>query len=269
MDSDAAAYIAAVETADGQALQYPVKLAIDAFVVGCKADGIWTPIKSACFLRGPRTLAGASVPLVGTAPTNVNFSSGDYSQFSGLVGNGSTKYLNSNRAANADPQDNNHASVWVTTNSGTGSYLFARSLGSGVGDTSVAPAIASNYPFRSRLSAFDAPSQGTRSTASATGFVGMARSASGSFVSRVSGSNETITSTSGTRPTETYGVFARRRSDTGTIDSYTSSRLAWYSIGESLNLALLDARLTTYMNDILKPITNQRRAAQTSIRSTF
>jgi hypothetical protein len=68
MDPDAAAYITAVETADGQALEERTKIAIDNFVLGCKADGIWTAIKASCILSGARTLAGALVPLVGTAP---------------------------------------------------------------------------------------------------------------------------------------------------------------------------------------------------------
>jgi hypothetical protein len=268
MDSDAAAYIAAVETADGQALQYPVKLAIDAFVVGCKADGIWTAIKAACFLRGPRTLAGAIVPLVGTAPTNANFVSGDYSQFSGLIGNASNKYLSS-RASNADPQNNNHLAVWVVTNSGAfQAFAGVNDTVAGQGDTLISSGLTTNFPFRNRLSAFDTPAQGTRSTSSSTGFLGMSRSSSTSFVSRVSGSNETITSTSTTPMSIQTHVFARRR-NSGVIDLYTGSRMAWYSIGESLNLALLDARLTTYMTDVLKPITNQRRAAQASVRSTF
>ena len=64
-DTDAAAYITAVETADGQALETAVADAINAFVVGCKADGIWDAIKASCIMAGARTLNGALVPLVG------------------------------------------------------------------------------------------------------------------------------------------------------------------------------------------------------------
>jgi hypothetical protein len=70
IDSDAAAYIAAVEAADGQALETATRTAIDSFVKGCKNDGIWNAIKASCILAGARTLAGALVPLVGTAPTS-------------------------------------------------------------------------------------------------------------------------------------------------------------------------------------------------------
>ena len=100
-DADANAYMAAVEAADGEPLELGVRLAITDFVLGCKADGIWSAIKASCILAGARTLNGALVPLVGTAPTNNNFVSGDYNRKTGLVGDGSTKYLNSNLLVNA------------------------------------------------------------------------------------------------------------------------------------------------------------------------
>jgi len=122
MDPDAAAYITAVEAADTAAgqtggLEEKTKIAIDNFVLGCKADGIWSAIKASCILAGARTLSGALVPLAGTAPTNVGglFLSGDYNRKTGLVGDGSTKYLDSNRANNADPQNNAHFSIYQSS----------------------------------------------------------------------------------------------------------------------------------------------------------
>ena len=72
-DPDAAAYVLAVQAADNEALEGGVVNAITDFVVGCKSDGIWDAIKASCILAGARTLNGALVPLVGTAPTNYNF----------------------------------------------------------------------------------------------------------------------------------------------------------------------------------------------------
>ena len=177
MDTDAQAYITAVETADGQSLPGRVKNAIDAFVIGCKSDSIWTAIKSACLLAGPATLSGALVPLVGTAPTNVNFVSGDYNQLTGIIGDGSTKYFNSNRNNNADPQNNVHQSVWVSTAHGSGSA--AAYLGAGGGGDSGATHIisdrtASNWvAWRSRQTSFQ-----TQSGGATTGFIGHSRSGS-------------------------------------------------------------------------------------------
>jgi hypothetical protein len=96
-DAEADAYIAAVEAADGQALEPGVKFAIKNFVLCCKQDGIWSAIKASCILAGARTRLGALTPLVGTAPTSFNFVDGDYNRKTGLVGDGSTKYLDSNR----------------------------------------------------------------------------------------------------------------------------------------------------------------------------
>jgi len=96
-DPDALAYLAAVAAADGAPVEVGVAVAVDDFFKGTKADGTFSAIKAACLLCGARTLAGALVPLVGAAPTNSNFLPGDYNRQTGLVGDGSTKYLDSNR----------------------------------------------------------------------------------------------------------------------------------------------------------------------------
>ena len=111
-DADAAAYIAAVEAADGQSLERGVKDAITEFVVGCKIRGIWDAIKSCCLLCGARTVAGATIPLKGNSPILTNFV-GNYNRETGLQRtNGS---FNINRNNNTDPQDNKHVAVYPTS----------------------------------------------------------------------------------------------------------------------------------------------------------
>ena len=237
-DADAVAYIAAVEAADGQALETATRMAINSFVKGCKADGIWTAIKASCILAGARTRLGALTPLAGTAPTSFNFVDGDYNRKTGLVGDGSTKYLNSNRAGNADPQNSNHLSAYVST-TGIG---FAVGYGNGSSsDTSIALGTpAASVPFRSRrVTTFQ-----TRSTVNAVGFLGVNRSASSIFVSRLSSANETINSNSQAPLSNNYFVFSRSVGS----PNYNTARMAFYSIGESLDLALLDTRVTTLIN---------------------
>jgi hypothetical protein len=51
-DADAAAYLRAVEAADGQALETPVKRAVDDFFKGCKADGTFSALKAPAFSAG-------------------------------------------------------------------------------------------------------------------------------------------------------------------------------------------------------------------------
>ena len=242
VDPDAADYFARIEEA-GSSINFNNRNAVNQFIVGCKEDGIWNAIKASCILAGADTLSGALVPLVGDAPTNFNFEDADYSVTTGLIGDGSTKYLSSNRSGSADLQNAFHLSFWSHT--ATASGVVMGSGGASLGASMITRGAAVNYPFRSRIAVFNVAAQGTRSTVSITGMVGHSRSASGSFISRISGSNQTITSTSASALNQDIFVFARN--NTGTADAFVAERLMFYSIGSNLNLALLDARLTALM----------------------
>jgi len=244
-DTDALAYIAAVESADTEALEDGVKIAYNNFIVGCKADGIWDAIKASCILAGARTLDGCLVPLKGTAPTNVGpFVSGDYNRETGLVGNGSTKYLNSNRAGNVDPQDNQHASVYLTVkDSSTSAYLGSRNSESSVGSTQLLSRTASvddDFAFVSQGGTFIRTGSTSR-----LGLVGVSRSTSASFVHRLNQSSSTATEASQTPSTLNYFVFNRSG-----FSLFCNARLSFYSIGESLDLSLLDTRVSALITAI-------------------
>jgi hypothetical protein len=247
LDPAAAAYIAAVEAADGQALEAAVRTAINNFVVGCKADGIWSAIKASCILCGARTLSGALVPLVGAAPTNFNFVAGDYNRKTGLVGNASTKYLVTNRAGNADPQNSNHIAVYASTAhsnaSNAGAYVATGGiLGlAGASDLGRSGANTANLFSRSRNST----SFAIDGAGAATGFIGLSRSASASYSRRANGTSGFASVTSETPASPNYHIF--RFSD---ASGYCNGRLAFYSVGESLDIALLDTRITTLYNAI-------------------
>jgi len=243
-DSDAEAYLQAVETADGNFLEAAVRAAVNDFVVGCKADGIWTAIKASCILAGARTLTGALVPLVGTAPTNVNFGSGDYNRKTGLVGDGDTKYLNSNRNNNADPQNSNHNAAFVKA-AGTGPTMTIM----GANDSSGLPpggnVINQSGFSRSRSTTgtqISIPSQ-------TTGLFGTTRALSSSYVFRANSQNSTINVASDGLFNTNIEIFRRQF-----FPNYSNARLAFYSIGESLDLALLDARVTALINAIAAAI---------------
>ena len=246
MDTDAAAYITAVETADGQALEEKTKIAIDNFVLGCKADGIWTAIKASCILAGARTLSGALVPLVGAAPTNVSFVSGDYNRKTGLVGDGTTKYLNSNRAGNADPQDNIHAFAWLPTQTLVNENI-ARQLLASVGNTwigyNTATAGGSQYFVRARQASSSIINFAATNVIKA---VGVSRSTSGSITVRADGVNTSVSIASAAAGTPSFFVLAAN--DGTSAIQHSPARLAFYSIGESLDLALLDTRVTDLIN---------------------
>jgi hypothetical protein len=240
-DPDAADYFARIVSA-GSTISVNNQAAVNAFIVGCKADGIWAAIKASCFLAGPDDLTGALVPLVGTAPTNGggNFVSGDYNRTTGLVGDGSTKYLDSNRNNNADPQDNNHNAAYVTEFNGNNySFMGAADPFNEAGANSMARNSSNEFFARSRTS-----TASTFSSTFSTGFVGISRGAAVSYVARNNGANATFTVTSSTPSNRNVFVFGRAAA------ALAPPRLAFYSIGESIDLAALDARLATYMASI-------------------
>jgi hypothetical protein len=234
-DADATAYLAAVQAADGQLLEPAVRIAVNNFIVGCKSDGVWDAIKASCILAGARTLTGALVPLVGAAPTNNNFVSGDYNRKTGLVGDGSTKHLDSNRNNNADPQNSKHISVYATTK-GFLAGFNAGYIGTGAAGTSLYASGSSQTLVFGGINggiAFD-PINVVPS------LIAVNRNAANSLQCRGGGSTLTSSTASSSLANLTISVFRQ--------PNYSNARLAFYSIGESLDLALLDARVTTLVN---------------------
>lgn len=235
-DANAAAYITAVEIADNSSLEDPVKQAIDEFVIGCKADGIWSAIKASCILAGAKTLNGALVPLVGTAPTNFNFVSGDYNRKTGLVGNATTKYLNTNRNNTADPQNNKHVSVFVNS---LGANTARAALGSALGNNG-ASGISVGGNCRINSSTAFSP------VTDPLNFRGATRSSSTTVVVRANSATYSSAIASQTPANVNFGVFCNII-NTGAANAISDSRLSFYSIGESLDLAKLDTRVTNLM----------------------
>ena len=246
-DTDAQDFINRVIAADvlagnSSGLEVGVQNAINAFVVGCKADGIWSAIKTACILAGARTLAGALVPLVGPAPTNVGnaFVSSDYNRKTGLLGNSLTKNLNSNRNNSADPQNSNHNAVYVTAaGTGTNVYIGCGAATNEAGANNMGINAGTLF-MRNRSSA----SFGS-SNAGATGLIGTSRSSSTAFDYRFNGSTQQHTLTSQPPFNGNMFVFS-----TTNNNFRANARITFYSIGEYLILALLDARVSALLTAI-------------------
>jgi hypothetical protein len=235
-DPDAADYFARI-VADGSSITTANKFAVNAFVKGCKTDGIWSAIKACCLLAGPDDLTGALVPLVGAAPTNNNFVSGDHNRTTGLVGDGSTKYLNSNRNNNADPQNSFHLCVYVTkaqANTTAMALIGAGGTSSGASGINNGVDVISARNRNGSLVAIGA-------SLPVAGFLGTNRSISTEYLIRSNAGNNSRATSSETPFNGNIFIFSRD----GTASS--DGRISFYSIGESLDLALLDARLTTYM----------------------
>ena len=238
-DSDAQSYIAAIQTADGQQLEDGVANAIKAFVAGCKTDGNWNAIKASCILAGARTLAGALVPLVGTAPTNNNFVSADYDRKTGLKGNGTTKNLNSNRTSNADPRLDAHYSCYVSS-LGAGIDYMGTQFTINAADFNGVRTASNVLSFSSRGANYSASYASP--AGSTTGFLGASRSSDTSFNTRFGGNSYVSTGGTYTPNASNFMIFSR------VGGNYSAARIAFYSIGQAVDLALLDSRVTTLIN---------------------
>lgn len=239
-DLDAQSYIAAVEQQDTQVLEYGVKVAINNFVVGCKDDGIWDAIKASCILAGARTLSGALVPLTGDAPTNFNFVSDDYDRKTGLKGDGSTKYLDSNRANDADPATNKHLATFSTQHhTRDTTRADAGSGGSSSGGCNLLATTTGRY-YRINWSLIVPISD----TSTQAGFWGASRSNVRPMDGRYGGTTYVIDDpVAGSITSSTTKIFSR---DT----TYSDARLSFYSIGEALDLNALDTRVSNLITSI-------------------
>jgi hypothetical protein len=254
-DTDAQAYITAVESADGQALETGVRDAINAFVVGCKADGIWAAIKASCIMAGARTLAGALVPLAGAAPTNFNFVAGDYNRKTGLAGSAinNTKYLNANRNNDAEASQNSkHYGLYASsfpiipdgaTQSCPLIAAFGTTGGASYSQIVVSASSANQLPDQILVRS-NSTSTSSQSITPVTGFIGTSRASSSTVTLRNNNTNTSISQASAAPASESTLLFQRGLNP----GALTAARLAFYSIGESLNLALLDARVTTLIS---------------------
>ena len=253
-DPDAAAYLRAVEAADGQALETPVKRAVDDFFRGIKADNTFGAIKAACLLCGARTLAGALVPLVGTAPTNGanGFVAGDYTRGGatpGLKGDGAS-YLDSGRATDADSQNDNHWAIYITT-----PQTVAGRSAFGSGDN---VAVSYNYHRTNtavgkvgepQLQNNTSTNYNTTNGLEAAGLSATSRSSASQY-DWVSGGSSGVVSASSVAPNSLNSYVFAANTETGAA-IFSNARLAFYSIGESISdLAALDARVTALVTAI-------------------
>lgn len=251
-DADARAYIAAVEEEDGQKLEKAVAVAIQDFILGCKADGIWDAIKASCILIGARTLDGALVPLVGPTPTGNNLVSGDYNRETGLLGNGINKSIDTGRNNNADGQDSKHIAAYVSSASASNAAApgaFPVYIGRGAGGSGACVFGRLNNNSTSLYSRHHSGTADTISSAgSATGFIGSSRSGSANYTFRHSGSSSTVTRTSQSPLNGNISVLNDLSDVSG--GSASAGRVAFYSIGSAIDLSLLDTRVSALYTDI-------------------
>jgi hypothetical protein len=243
-DSDCLTYLAAVKAADGAGVEVSVATAVDAFVKELKATpGLFDAIKASCILCGARTLSGALVPLAGTAPTSNGFATGDYTRGGatpGLKGDESTTYLDTN--TNPASFSTLSISVWLTEPAepgDDGAYLGAISSSN---NTSDLRAFVSNHTSFLRATNSNANVNRVFGTASTTVGLVAASLAGTTHTHRSGHTNFTATVTVQADPNLSITVFKRNAS--GGPAFGTVSRIAFYHIGEALDLAKLDTAVS-------------------------
>jgi hypothetical protein len=249
-DADVVAYVLAVEAADGQSLEDGVISAYDSFIAGCKSDGIWSAIKASCILAGARTLSGALVPLVGSAPTNFNFVSADYNRETGLKGNRGTKYLDAKRASNSDPLNSKHLYCKIITAgfraTSAGSYAGYLGSAGNASNIQVNGTSTATGQISYRLNAAGATNL---IAANPTASLGIKRSNSTQISMLRDGVVTVASQASSSSGTGISTVFA-----VGATQSKTDASLGFYSFGESIDLAALDTRVSTLMTALAAAI---------------
>jgi len=237
-DSDAAVIAAAIETADAASLEAGVKSAIDALVIGLKADaspngGVtqWAAIR---FLRlpGARSLTGHLLNFKNPAQsyTNTNFVSGDYHRENGLLG-AATKSLS---LTLSDVEQNNASlGAFVHTAATTDPLTFVD-----IGTSTRCRRAGTAVQNRSRATSGTNISGGY-----VAGLIGSSRHVSTEFITRCNGSNTTTTVTSTEAAGTAYSEFGG-----GTPRHYG----AWE--GKAVNLTNLESRVNTYLAAIAAAI---------------
>jgi hypothetical protein len=195
--------------------------------------------KAMSFLCGARTLSGCLVPVVGPAPTNFNFTEPRYNRKTGLLGNAASMYLDSNRNNTAEPQNDKSLAIY-TTQAGNGQRVL---LGGNAGTWLARDDIA----IYARLNVSTSIAISTAN--SVIGFMGASRSSATAMSVRFNGASSSWSSTSDSLHSTPLNLF--RRPD-GT--QYANDRVSFYHIGRSLDLAILDSRITALMNALASAI---------------
>lgn len=241
INDEAADWVTRVYSNGGTASQSTM-LAVSQFVASCKSANIWSKLNRVNLFAGTQ-LAAALVPLkVGggnATDTNVNFVAGDYTEATGLTGNGTTKYLNTGLLANALTANDTHLALYNRASPG-GLYMAA--VDGGGNSLQLLAPFGDNTVFSRQYSTGGGQLVSPALTGP-TGFVIGTRTASNAHSIYRNGSSIASNATSaGTLPALALFVFAINNA--GTPFAYVAGPAAAYSIGSGLTAADVTAYTT-------------------------
>ena len=253
IDPDVVAWRSAV-VANGGSVSGGAVAAVNRFVRGCKSDGVWDLLLDVGLFAGVDNLSAALVKLktpsgVSRTLTNNNFVSADYTatgSAAGLVGNGSSKWLQTGFAQTAFPSaTNHHIGAYEVVAAASGN--FAQFMGSETSNEVNTIALGNYGAITTKAFRTQASTNVLSATNQAAGhFIGV-RTAdqflyrNGSQVASRSpaGSSSAMISTE-------IGIFRNN----GNSGSTTSARLSLYHMGASMTaaqVAAFSARVNTLM----------------------
>jgi len=219
------------------AYKQPLANYIDSLVA--LGGAYWDDMESAASFVGVG-IQGVTVPLRDGMPTltNNNFVAGDLNTLTGLLSDGSTKYLATGLIGTDLSQNDHSLSVYASSGAisgflgGTYSTNFVRPIA-----VALVPTGTSFYST--------GPLDSSSKITSTPSLVGLSRSASTEFTARTNQGNETFTRASGIPNTGGLSLYA-----VGGGVAKTVARIATYHAGPALNLATLEGLQATLLSEI-------------------
>lgn len=213
-------------------------------ITAMKTAGVYAAVEFRKCLMGPTTLAGCQACGIGGTITNVGpFVEGDLNAL-GTKGNGVNKYWQSNRAGNANAQDDFSWWGWITAPCTTGDTalrsFFGQSTTTSAGSVRVSKSAALNAVVARGKNATDDIS--SVSASDAIGLVGLSRNNSANYSLRIGGITETIVKVSDGNLSTVMQFLARAGSN------FSDARIGFLGGGASLNLPALETCLQNYQN---------------------
>lgn len=240
VDADAAAWASAV-TANSGTYSGSTLAAVNTKIKALKAANLWA--KKACtgFLCGDQLAAALIQYKLGVwAPaTNVNFVGGDYTEATGLTGNGSTKYLNIGLVPSVSLTAND-THMMIYNRSGSLPAVSVVHMGAGVSPDFfelIAPATSTGNIVSRQYNDVAGRLDSSASTAP-VGMVVASRTATGSHVIYKNGSPFASNATNGgTLSNVNTAMFVFGTSRGGTLVAPAADVLSAYSVGSGLSAA--------------------------------
>jgi len=239
-DADAVAFFGRVTTAGGS-LSATEKTAVDTLVRQMKLDGTWTPMKAIYPMVGAS--AAACAQNLKSSSFTGSFTSGWTFASTGVTGNGTSAYMNTNF---------NTATNQTVNNCSLSAYLRTSTMASGtdIGNFQGASAlpltlIQTSSTTRNFYCWDYQTSTVVITTSNPSGMWGVSRSGASAWVSfaRNAATARTTPTTQTTLPNN--NVYIGASNSNGTADEFTTREIAFAHLGDSLSSTQFNNLYTT------------------------